>query len=87
LFLGVGATSCMPKLPAVKDRELIRVLKKLGFFEHGERGTPHLVLSHHDGRRTVISRHPGKDIPRGTLQGILRDIGVSADDLVALLKK
>ncbi len=77
----------MPKLPMIKDRELIRALKKLGFFEHPERGTSHIVLAHHDGRRTVVSRHPGKDMPRGTLRGILRDIRVSADDFVEVLKK
>lgn len=38
----------MPKLPQVRDRELIRVLKKLGFFEHPERGTSHLVFAHSD---------------------------------------
>lgn len=35
----------MPKLPVIKDRELIRVLKKLGFLEHPEHGTSHLVFT------------------------------------------
>jgi predicted RNA binding protein YcfA (HicA-like mRNA interferase family) len=48
----------MPKLPRIKDRELIRALKKLGFFEHPERGTAHLVFAHQDGRRTTVARHP-----------------------------
>jgi len=77
----------MPKLPPTKDRELIRVLKKLGFFEHPERGTSHLVFRHSDGRRTTVSRHPGKDIPRGTLRAILRDINISIDEFVKILKK
>lgn len=76
----------MPKLPIVKDRELIRVLKKLGFFEHKARGTSHLVFAHPDGRRTTVSRHPGKDIPRGTLRGILRDINITTEQFTALLK-
>ena len=77
----------MPKLPLIKDRELIRVLKKLGFFEHPERGTSHLVFKHHDGRRTVVSRHPGKDIPRGTLRATLRDINISIDEFNMQIKK
>ena len=77
----------MPKLPLVKDRELIRVLKKLGFFEHPERGTSHLVFSQKDGRRTTVSRHPGKDIPRGTLRAVLRDINISIKEFITLLKK
>ena len=77
----------MPKLPIIKDRELIRVLKKLGFLEHRERGTSHLVFSHSDGRRAVVARHPGKDIPAGTLRGILNDIRISPQDLIKILKK
>ncbi len=77
----------MPKLPFIKDRELIRVLKKLGFFEHPERGTSHLVFAHSDGRRTVVSRHPGKDIPRGTLRAILRDINTSTQQFNKILKE
>ena len=72
----------MHKLPMIKDRELIRVLKKLGFFEHEERGTSHLVFKHPDGRRTVVSRHAGKDIPRGTLGAILRDIQISPEEFM-----
>ena len=77
----------MPKLPMIKDRELIRVLKQLGFFEHAESGSAHLVFAHADGRRTVVSRHQGKDIPRGTLHDILRDIGVSPEEFVRILRK
>lgn len=76
----------MPKLPSVKDRQLIKVLKKLGFFEHPERGTSHLVFAHHDSRRTTVARHPGKDIPRGTLRAILRDINISPQEFIKLLK-
>lgn len=47
----------MPKLPVIKDRQLIQALKKLGFFEHPERGTSHLVFKHPDGRRTTVARH------------------------------
>ena len=76
----------MPKLLQIKDRELIRVLKKLGFFEHPERGSSHLVFAHRDGRRTTVSRHPGKNIPRGTLRAIMRDIDVSPQEFIKILK-
>ena len=76
----------MPRLPVVSSRELIRTLKKLGFVEHAERGTSHLVFSHPDGRRIVVARHSG-DIPRGTLRGIIRDLDISVADFVSFLKK
>jgi len=37
-----------------------------------------------DGRKTVIPMH-GKDIPKGTLLAILKDINISKEDLVKLL--
>ena len=77
----------MPKIPRVRDRELIRALQKLGFFPHQEHGTSHLVFSHPDGRRTTVSRHPGKDIPIGTLRSIIRDMGISAEGFISALKK
>ncbi|MFH1462314.1 MAG: type II toxin-antitoxin system HicA family toxin [bacterium] len=75
----------MPRLSSVKPRELIQALKKLGFSEHRQRGTSHLVMTHPDGRRAIIAVHHGKDIPKGTLYGILRDIEVSPKDLNKLL--
>jgi len=77
----------MPKLPVIRDRELIQVLRKLGFFEHPEHGTSHLVFKHPDGRRTTVARHPGKDIPRGTLRAILRDMNISTEEFVRFLKE
>lgn len=75
----------MPKLPIIKDCELIQALKRLGFFESPERGSSHLVFKHKDGRITTVSRHPGKDMPRGTLRGILKDINISIEEFTKLL--
>ncbi len=74
----------MPRSPCISAQKLIRILKKLGFNEHAERGTSHLVFSHSDGRRTVVSRHRG-DIKKGTLAGILRDLKISPEELRVLL--
>ncbi|MBU4331846.1 type II toxin-antitoxin system HicA family toxin [Patescibacteria group bacterium] len=75
----------MSKLPILKDRDLLKVLKRLGFFEHRQRGTSHLVLKHSDNRRVIIAVHQGKDIPRGTLKAILEDAEISVDKLIELL--
>ncbi|MDP2669275.1 MAG: type II toxin-antitoxin system HicA family toxin [bacterium] len=77
----------MPKLKSIKPRELIRVLGKLGFFEHRQRSTSHLVMKHTDGRRTVVAVHGGKDMPIGTLRAILHDIQIKPEELLDLLKK
>ena len=45
----------------------------------------HRVMKHADGRRTTVPMH-GKDIPKGTLLAILRDIEITKEDFVKLLK-
>ena len=75
----------MPKLPIIKDKQLIKVLNKLGFTKHRQKGTSHLVMIHLDGRRTIVPIHPGKDIPRGTLKAILRDIEITNNYFTDLL--
>ena len=75
----------MPRVPSVTPKKLVQALKKLGFFEHRQRGTSHLVMVHSDGRRAIIAMHSGRDIPKGTLYGILRDIEVSPKELKKLL--
>jgi predicted RNA binding protein YcfA (HicA-like mRNA interferase family) len=77
----------MGKLPIIKDRDLIRALKRLGFAEARQHGTSHLILKHPDGRLASVSIHPGRDIPRGTLQGLLRDIEIRVDDFVRALNE
>lgn len=76
----------MPKLPVIKDRQFIKAIKMLGFVEHQERGTSHLVFKHPDGRRTTVARHQGKDIPRGTLRAIIRDLNISIVEFINILK-
>lgn len=74
----------MSRVPSVKPRELVKALKKIGFEEHHQKGS-HLYLRHPERRQTVsVPIHPG-DIPRGLLFAILRQSGLSAEELLTLL--
>ncbi|MFC1801821.1 type II toxin-antitoxin system HicA family toxin [Patescibacteria group bacterium] len=73
----------MPKLPTLTSKKLVKVLVKLGFEKHRQKGTSHLVMVHNDKRRCVIPMHSG-DIPKGTLKSILRSIDVGVDELISL---
>jgi predicted RNA binding protein YcfA (HicA-like mRNA interferase family) len=42
-------------------------------------------MVHIDGRRTVIPVRSGKDMPKGTLKAILRDIEITTEELIANL--
>ena len=70
----------MPKLPVIKAKDLIKILNKIGFLEHRQKGS-HLILKHNDGRRVIVAIHTSKDIPVGTLKAILKDMKLSVDDL------
>lgn len=74
----------MPKLPVVSANKLIKALKQIGFSKNRSRGS-HLIMKHSDGRRTVIPIHTKGNIPNGTLMAILKDLGISKDDLIKLL--
>ena len=71
----------MPKLPRnVKARDLVKALTTLGFSQNGQVGS-HLKMAHSDGRWTTIPVHP-KPIPIGTFKAILRQSGVSVEDIL-----
>lgn len=76
----------MPKLPAVADKDVVRALKSLGFFEQRQKGS-HIMMAHTDGRKTIVALHSGKTIPKGTLLAILRDIQTSREELLKALGK
>jgi predicted RNA binding protein YcfA (HicA-like mRNA interferase family) len=75
----------MPKLPVIKSQELIRVLKRLGFFEFHRVGS-HAQFKHSDGRRITVPIHSGKDINKKTLKGIINDLDISVEEFIKILK-
>jgi predicted RNA binding protein YcfA (HicA-like mRNA interferase family) len=42
----------------------------------------HATYRHPDGRWTIVSIHPGKIIPKGTLRKIIRDTGLTVDEFL-----
>ena len=74
------------KLPILQAREIIKVLTRIGFQEVRQKGS-HKYFRHEDGRTTVVPVHPGRDIGRGLLREIIKEIGISREDFLRLLKK
>ena len=70
----------MTQMPILKARKLIKILKKIGFEKIRQEGS-HIFFKHPDGRTTVIPNHPGKDIGRGLLREILKDIKLTPKEL------
>jgi predicted RNA binding protein YcfA (HicA-like mRNA interferase family) len=70
-------------LPVVSGAELVSALGKLGWVAVRQRGS-HVRLRHPDNPvPLVVPLH--REIKRGTLAGVLRDAGVTAEELRQLL--
>ncbi len=75
----------MPRLPRLRGKELISVLRRAGFSVIRIKGSHHF-LRHADGRCTVVPVHAGEIIGPGLLSKILQDVEWKADDLVRRLE-
>jgi predicted RNA binding protein YcfA (HicA-like mRNA interferase family) len=74
----------MPKLPAVRPREVIRFLEQQGFVLDHTSGS-HFVYYHRElRRRAVVPRH-NRDMPKGTLMTLLREAGFRREELIDFL--
>lgn len=76
----------MSRLPQLKARDVIRVLKALGFEFVRQRGSHAFYQNPNTSRTTLVPIHGGEDIDRGLLRAILREIDVSPDDFEKALK-
>ena len=76
----------MTRLPVISPRKMCRVLESLGFELVRQRGS-HRFYRHPDGRATVVPFHAGEDLGRGLMRSILKDIELSRDDFIELLKR
>ena len=72
------------RLPAVTPREVIRALEKTGWKVHRQKGSH--VSMHKEGipNLVVVPLHT-KDLPKGTLHGILEDAGLTIEEFLELL--
>jgi predicted RNA binding protein YcfA (HicA-like mRNA interferase family) len=62
---------------SISSRKVISVLKDNGFVFKSSEGSHHKYAK---GRKTVIVKHPKKDISIGTLYSIIDQSGLSPED-------
>lgn len=72
----------MPSLPHLSGAEIIRVLERLGFVRVRQRGS-HVMLRR-GSAGCVVPDH--REVKVGTLSGVLKQAGVSAEEFIASLK-
>ncbi len=68
----------MPKLPVLSGQEIVKLLERLGFAQVRQRGS-HVVMRR-AASGCVVPLH--KEVKSGTLAGILRQAGVTPDELI-----
>jgi predicted RNA binding protein YcfA (HicA-like mRNA interferase family) len=73
----------MSKLGQVSRAEVVAALERLGFVRVSQKGS-HVKMRHANGRVTIVPVQSG-DMPAGTLRGILRQAGVTADEFASVV--
>ena len=75
----------MPKVPAIRAREAVRVAVAIGFVFDRQKGSHAVYYRASDQRRVVIPMHGTKDLKAGTLRGIIADLGLTIDVFAGML--
>jgi predicted RNA binding protein YcfA (HicA-like mRNA interferase family) len=70
----------MPKLPSITPQKVIKILEKNGFVLDRVRGSHHIYYHPETRIKVVVPLHK-KDLPKGTLLEILKQAGISREDL------
>ena len=73
----------MTKLPRLSGRKCVKALGKVGFYLKRQEGSHMILRRDNPFGQVVIPDH--KELDRGTLRAIVRQVGLSVDEFVKLL--
>lgn len=72
------------ELPALRAREVVRLLEKAGFVRWRQKGS-HLTLYRASDRRALtVPIHFSKTVPKGTLHAIIKQAGLTIEEFLNL---
>ncbi len=74
----------MPKLPSLAPKKIIKILESRGFVLDRVKGSHHIYYHPETKRRVVVPLHK-RDLPKGTLLEILKQAGISKEELRDLI--
>jgi predicted RNA binding protein YcfA (HicA-like mRNA interferase family) len=73
------------RLPTLKAKDLIRLLQREGYVLVHQKGS-HATYKHPaTQRRVTVPIHPGQDLKRGLLRGILNDLNLTPEEFIKKL--
>lgn len=77
----------MKKMPVVSGEKLIKALRKYGFWVDRQKGS-HVRLKYKSLDKTIKLTIPLHDpLKKGTLNRILKDAGISVEELLELMER
>lgn len=77
----------MSHVPQISGRQLVKALQKIGFQVSRQKGSHIRLVRISEGQKQLVTIPDHKVIRKGTLlQGILKPLGLSVEDLQRLLK-
>jgi predicted RNA binding protein YcfA (HicA-like mRNA interferase family) len=74
------------ELPALRAREVVRILEKAGFEPWRQKGSHLTMYRAADRRSLTLPVHFRKTIPKGTLHAIIKQAGFTTQEFAQLLK-
>jgi len=75
----------MTRLPIVRFITMEKVLFNMGFKKIRQKGS-HVFYEHPDGRTTTVPNHPGRDLARPLVYEILREIKITPDEFIIVIR-
>lgn len=72
----------MPKLPALKPRQVVKIIERAGFVFVRQKGSHRIYVK--DSLGVIIPIH-NKDIRKGTLKSIIKQSGITLEEFVELI--
>lgn len=70
-------------MPAFKAKEVVKILKKLGFEEKHQTGS-HLIMYHPERKRIIPVPIHAKDLKKGLLKGIIKQAESTEEEFLKL---
>jgi len=75
----------MTRLPILDAKKLEKLIMNLGFERVRQKGS-HVFYRHPDERTTTLPHHRGRDLARPLLREILREIELTPEDMLNMLR-
>ncbi len=73
----------MPKIPAFKVKEVIKILEKVGFIKWRQKGSHLSMHRKKDNISLTVPIHFGRDVPKGTLRTIINQSGMTVEEFLS----